>query len=164
MTDRSPEALRSWAQGRLDAAPLYGLLGIALDDVDRGRVAASLLVRAEHCNIDGVVHGGLYTLLADTALGIAARTMHAPDAALKTLELATSFLDGVRKGERLVVCASVVRATGRLVWCEAVMAATGTDGPEREVARARSLNYVVPATGAPTTPPAGAPTTPPAAR
>jgi len=58
----------------LTATPLYVKTGIELERAEPGLVALSLAPGPGHTNVQGLVHGGLLALLADTAMGLAVRT------------------------------------------------------------------------------------------
>lgn len=58
----------------LAATPLYVETGIGLVRAEPGLVALSFTPGAAHTNVQGLVHGGLLALLADTAMGLAVRT------------------------------------------------------------------------------------------
>lgn len=134
------EALRR----RVASTPLYRELGIALTELDAGRAAAVMVVGPHHCNVDGAVHGGLYGLLADTAMGCAARTGQAPGSQNKTLELGVDFFAGAGVGDCLRAEAVALRRAGRFTWAEATISADVEGGQARTIGRARSLNYEVP--------------------
>lgn len=129
-----PDDLRA----RIAATRLYQDLGIGLERVAPGDVVAVMTADERHCNIDGVVQGGMYGLLADTAMGCAVRTLQATESQNKTLSLAVDFLDGAVAGELLRAAAMVVHHVGRLAWAEADLVAG-----DRLIGRARSLNYEV---------------------
>jgi acyl-coenzyme A thioesterase 13 len=122
---------------RMGRTPIYELLGIGLAAAGDGAVTLVMDCDDRHSNLDGVVHGGLLALLADTAMGFAVRTQ--VDAAWpnKTLSLSVDYVQGARHGERLTVAAEVDHATRRFRWARAELTAGG-----RVAARARSLNLV----------------------
>jgi uncharacterized protein (TIGR00369 family) len=136
----TPEEVRR----RFAGTPLYPLLGIALVEIEPDRVVAAMTAAAVHCNIDGVVHGGLYGLLADTAMGCAARTGQSAGSRNKTLEMSVDFFAGAAAGDRLRVEGVVTARAGRFAWAEATVTAAPGDEPPRPIGRARSLNYEVP--------------------
>lgn len=126
----------------VESSPLYRLLGIELARVEPGIVEATLVADERHVNVDGVVQGGIYGLLADTAMGFAARTMRDAADLNKTLGMSVDFLDGAATGERMVADARCVHASGRFAWTEASILAVG-EGGTRTIGRARSLNLAV---------------------
>ena len=64
------------------------------------------LVEPRHLNINGVVHGGVYATILDTAMGGAVVTMLDEDETTATTSLYVEFLRPAREGQTL-------RARGR---------------------------------------------------
>jgi uncharacterized protein (TIGR00369 family) len=57
----------------------YHYLGLAITGGGAGRVEVTLTVREELLNADGVLHGGMWAVVADSAMGGALRTMLDPE-------------------------------------------------------------------------------------
>lgn len=76
----------------LAATPLYAETGIQLERAEPGLVALSLTPGAAHTNVQGLVHGGLLALLADTAMGLAVRTELPPGRPHVTVQLGIRYL------------------------------------------------------------------------
>ena len=131
----TPDELRA----RVEATELYRVLGVTLDDLGAQRARASVEVAERHCNLDGVLQGGVSALVADLALGCAARTGQRAGSENKTLELEVDFHAPVHRGECLIADAIVVAQTGRLTWVEAELQRE-FQGEITVVGRARSLN------------------------
>ncbi len=126
---------------RFAATPLYGLVGMTLGAAAGGRARLEIVAGAQHCNLDGVVHGGVYSLLLDTALGFAARTVQPPDTANATLDLSVSFVAPGAVGDRLVAHGAVADSSGRFFWAEGEVVTLDATGAGRTLARGRSLSY-----------------------
>jgi uncharacterized protein (TIGR00369 family) len=124
---------------RMARAPIYITLGVEIEKVADGAVTLAVDCDDRHCNVDGVVHGGLLAFLADTAMGLAVRTQVDASWPNKTLSLSVDFVSGARRGDRLTVTAEVEQATRRFRWATAELTAGG-----RVAARARSLNLTEP--------------------
>ncbi len=137
-----PEPRLAGIRDRLRRTPLYGELGLDLVELGEGAATVALRVEGRHCNLDGALHGGLYALAADTAMGCAARTLQAEHSANKTLEIAVSFYEGAVPGDRVVARARVTRRSGRLTWAEAAVVVEAGEG-QRPIGSARTLNYEV---------------------
>jgi len=86
-------------------APFYGLLGIELVSIAPGQAVFEMQARPEHTNSIGLVQGGLVSSLADTAMGIAVRSMGANAA---TIDISIGFTAPARIGDML-------RAEGKVV-------------------------------------------------
>jgi uncharacterized protein (TIGR00369 family) len=124
---------------RMARAPVYDLLGVEIDSAGDGMVTLAVDCADRHCNVDGVVHGGLLAFFADTAMGLAVRTQIDATWPNKTLSLNVDLVQGAKVGERLVVVAGIEQATRRFRWATAELTAG-----DRIAARARSLNLVEP--------------------
>ncbi len=81
--------------------PYAELVGFALQMGRRGSGAcvATLDVRPELLNPNGVVHGGALFSMADTAMGAALHTTLAPGEYCATVEIKIHFLQPVTKGK-----------------------------------------------------------------
>jgi 1,4-dihydroxy-2-naphthoyl-CoA hydrolase len=86
----------------LPVAPLNELLGMTLDHVDAERVVVSLPVRPELHQPFGIVHGGVYCAMVETAVSYGA-TVAAGGGMVVGVSNHTDFLratrDGVLRGE-----------------------------------------------------------------
>jgi acyl-coenzyme A thioesterase 13 len=78
------------------------------DGTSEGVCVVGGRVEARHLNINGVVHGGVYATILDTAMGGAVVTTLATTEVTATTSLYVEFLRPAREGQ-------VLRATGRVV-------------------------------------------------
>ncbi len=86
----------------------------------------SLATRPHHLNPVGIVHGGMIGVLADTATGLAYRTVLEPGTTHVTSHLSVTFLAPGRI-ERLTARGRVLKAGRRFSYAEAeVLDETGT--------------------------------------
>lgn len=97
----------------LNPEPHHGfrdLLGYRLVDWQDALAVVELTLTAAHSNRSGLVHGGVYMALLDTACGYAGCYCPVPGHVRRcvTLSLNTNFLGQVRLGE-------TIRATGQVV-------------------------------------------------
>ena len=112
------------------AVPVNRLLGLQLEHIEGGLVEASLPLRPEFTQEQGVVHGGLLALLADTAAVYLTLPHLAPGERMASIEFKVNFLapawsDGnvplraiarpLKAGRRVVVCESSVYQGDRQV-------------------------------------------------
>jgi uncharacterized protein (TIGR00369 family) len=101
-------------------------LGLRLDRVAEGRVDISLELEPRHLNLVGTLHGGMIATLADTATGLAYRTVLEPGTTHVTSSLSVVFLAAARAGT-ITASGRVVRRGARFGYAEAdVMDAEGT--------------------------------------
>ena len=87
----------------------------------------------------GTVHGGVLATLADSATGLAYRTVLEPGMTFTTIQLSLTYLTAGRAG-RLVARGRVVKRGRRTGYAEADV----VDGEDRLLARATALLAVMP--------------------
>ena len=103
-----------------------GLLRLRLDRVAEGQADVSLDLEPRHLNLVGTLHGGMIATLADTAAGLAYRTVLRPGTSHVTSSLSLAFLTAGRAGT-VTAKGRVVKAGTRLGYAEAdVVDAEGT--------------------------------------
>src|SRR5438067_2180809 len=98
------------ARTLLEAPPAGWMetLGARITEAEPGRVVLELIAGPEHRHGGGVVHGGMISALADSAMGRSLRTLVPGVARAMSFDLKLSFISPARVGETL-------RATGRVV-------------------------------------------------
>jgi len=97
------ERLLAIQRGELAPPPAAVLLGMEIEEVQRGRTVFSLTAHELHENPMGTMHGGVIAALVDTAMGCAVATNLPPDRGFTTLELKTNYLR------------PITQATGRII-------------------------------------------------
>jgi len=126
---------------RLRQSPFYGWSGIELVDATPGAAEVAFEAGAHHVNLQGLVHGGLLATLADTAMGLAVRTVLEPGRRHVTVQLGVEFLSPGRPG-RIVARGRAVKVGRQLGFAEADV----VDARGRLLARARATLSVTTAT------------------
>lgn len=95
-------------QGRqeitIESIPYLDDVGVEIEHWSPGNAVVGLEIKPRHLNRSGVVHGGLYSVLADAAGGLAGCYSEAAPVRAYTVTLTTSFLDRA--------CAGRLRAEG----------------------------------------------------
>jgi uncharacterized protein (TIGR00369 family) len=86
------EYLRAMQSGKLPAAPIMGLVGMWIAEVDEGRVVFAGEPAEYHYNPMGTVHGGIVALLLDSAMGSSVQSMLPTRTSYTTLELKVNYL------------------------------------------------------------------------
>jgi uncharacterized protein (TIGR00369 family) len=86
-------------QDAIDGQPLARLLGIEVMERRADRVLARLTVREEICTSGGILHGGAFMALADTAGAIGASLNLPAGAGTTTIESKTNFLGSAAVGQ-----------------------------------------------------------------
>jgi uncharacterized protein (TIGR00369 family) len=72
--------------------------GIQVVDARSGSVTVSMTVTEQHVNLQGLVHGGMLAVLADTACGLSIRSAIEPGRLHITSDLDIHFLAPARPG------------------------------------------------------------------
>ena len=83
----------------VEAAPIYQLLQISLEEIDAGFARFRMPFRKELTQAYAVVHGGAIAHLADTAVAFACMTLISPGQKVTTAEFKINFFSAVRNGE-----------------------------------------------------------------
>jgi uncharacterized protein (TIGR00369 family) len=133
--DRAAEVRERFERSEFHTA----FLGLRLDRVAAGEVEVSLDVEPRHLNLVGTLHGGMIATLADTATGLAYRTVLDPETTHVTSSLAVVFLAPGRAGT-VTARGTVVRRGARFGYAEADV----TDAEGTLLARATATFTVLP--------------------
>jgi uncharacterized protein (TIGR00369 family) len=127
------EALITNLRDRLQDSEFYRWAGVEVIDASPGVVQIAFEANPQHLNLQGLVHGGILATLADTAMGLAVRTVLEPGRRHVTVQLGIEFLSPGRPG-RITARGRSVKIGTQLGFAEAdVMNADG-----RLLARAHS--------------------------
>ena len=97
-----------------DDSPFLRFVGIEYVQSAGGVGSVSLSVQAHHLQAAGQVHGGLISVLADTACFRAVRSLLSPGQRTTTVELKVNFLESANSG-RLTAVATIVSNKDRLM-------------------------------------------------
>jgi uncharacterized protein (TIGR00369 family) len=83
---------------RLAASPFHTRAGMEVVEASPGEVTVAMVVEDRHVNLQGVVHGGMLAILADTACGLSIRSAMEPGRLHVTADLDIHFLAPARPG------------------------------------------------------------------
>ncbi|MCB9482860.1 MAG: PaaI family thioesterase [Dehalococcoidia bacterium] len=100
-----PRALKS---------PIYDYVGFDIVDGGEGWAEVELRIDDVLLNADGVLHGGVWTLVADTAMGAAARTLIEPHERVITTQMDFRWMRPI--SGRTLRCVGRVMRRGRTGW------------------------------------------------
>jgi uncharacterized protein (TIGR00369 family) len=103
-----------------------------------GFVTVTGKVEERHLNINGVVHGGVYATILDTAMGAAVVSMLSESETTATTSLYVEFLRAAREGETLTARGDVLRRGRHIAFAEGNL--FGSDG--RRFSQARGTWYI----------------------
>jgi acyl-CoA thioesterase len=123
-----------------DTSPAARLFGIRMLEVEPGSTLVEMSCREDFINYGGVVHGGVITALADSAMGSSLATLTPDGTRQVSFDLKLSIISAAHAGETLRARGRVIHAGRRTGVCEATV--TGPDG--RLVAKATGSFAVYP--------------------
>ncbi|MFH2008104.1 MAG: PaaI family thioesterase [bacterium] len=115
-----------------------GRLGMTIEAMTPGHAEAVLEIGAEHCNPNGVCHGGAIFTLADDSMGGAIHPLCPPDHVPAATQVNVHYARSVRAGDTIRVSTDVL-SQGRRT---AVVESRVTDGSGRLVALL-SASYLI---------------------
>lgn len=109
-------------QSNFAAVPFNQLLDIRLEHADRESARVTAQARPEFKQEQGVIHGGLLTILADNAAVYLTLPHLAEEERMTSVEFKINFLEAGRVGGGPVIAtARIIRAGKRIVVCEATV-------------------------------------------
>jgi uncharacterized protein (TIGR00369 family) len=123
---------------RLAASPFHASLGLEVDEAQPGEVRLVFSAKAEHRNLQGLVHGGVLATLADVAMGLAVRTAIPAGRRHVTIEMTVHFLRPATPGA-IVATGTTVGVGSQIAFAEASL----TDGNGTLLARSSGTYSVV---------------------
>jgi uncharacterized protein (TIGR00369 family) len=110
-------------------------VGFSVDEKRSGRGFATVTgkVVRPHLNFNGIVHGGVYATILDTAMGAAVVSLLTETETTATTSLYIEFLRAARAGETLTARGEVLRRGRHIAFAEGNL--TGADGTRFSQAR-----------------------------
>lgn len=140
LDERYLEQLRK----RVKDSPFHQWSGMELTSVGRGEAEVAMdLDEGRHFNPQRIVHGGIISAVADTAIGLALRSKLRPGFSHRTAQLNVHFL-AKGEGNRLIGRGRAIHLGRRMGYGEAEV----YDETERLLARASATFIVMEAPGA----------------
>lgn len=128
---------------RVDNSPFHRWSGMHLVEVGSGRSRMEMSLEDHHLNPQGIAHGGIVAAIADTAIGLALRSVLPPGTTHRTVQLNVHFLSK-GEGDRLIASGEAHHQGRRMGYGEAEV----TDEGGLVLARASATFIVLPAPGA----------------
>ena len=105
-------------RARVASSAFHSWMGMELVGAEPGRVEISLEAADHHLNLQGLLHGGVIATLADTATGLAVRTMVPAGRRHVTVQLDVHYLRPGAPG-RVTVVGTTVRVGTSIGYAEA---------------------------------------------
>ena len=93
--------------------PVEKLLGMELRSVEYGRAVVELAPTADHLNGQGILHGGIYATVLDSACAVACYTTVPEGTRIVSTDLSVKFLRSAVPDSGLLECAAEVVNRGR---------------------------------------------------
>lgn len=112
------EDLFQTLRARLAASTFHTWAGMEVVEAAPGEVTVAMRVEDRHVNLQGLVHGGMLAILADTACGLSIRSAMEPGRLHITADLDIHFLAPARPG-RLFGRGKAVKVGRSLAFAEA---------------------------------------------
>ncbi|MCA9832165.1 MAG: PaaI family thioesterase [Dehalococcoidia bacterium] len=131
------------ALAAMQAAPIFDRLGFHFSDADEGWAEISFAAAPVANNLYGIVHGGVWLFLADSAMGGALGTVCDPAERIITTQLDFRWLRGL-SGSQIRARGRVIRR-GRSVSHAAVSL---FDSEGREIGQGSATYVILPPEGA----------------
>jgi uncharacterized protein (TIGR00369 family) len=116
MTVRDPN-FAARVRDSFDRQNAMGFIGAIMTRIEPGHVEIELPYRDELTQQHGFFHGGITTMIADSAAGYAAYSLFPADASVLTVEFKMSLL-APAAGEKLIASARVVKPGRTLTLCD----------------------------------------------
>jgi uncharacterized protein (TIGR00369 family) len=123
---------------RVARSAFHSWIGMELVAASPGRVEVALDAAEHHLNLQGLLHGGIIATLADTATGLAVRSMVPQGRRHVTVQLDVHYLSPGRPG-RVTAVGTTVRVGTSIGYAEADV----TDDRGRLLARAMATVAVM---------------------
>jgi acyl-coenzyme A thioesterase 13 len=98
------------------SSPYLELLGPIFNKKDDEGLVLGLRVEEKHCNARGLVHGGVFSSLADVALGYNAAFQGKDPTPLVTASLSIDYAGSAKMGEWIEVYTDVQRVGKRMAF------------------------------------------------
>jgi uncharacterized protein (TIGR00369 family) len=127
------EGLLETLRTRLAASSFHTWAGMEVTEARAGEVTVAMDVLDRHVNLQGLVHGGMLAILADTACGLSIRSAMEPGRLHVTTDLDIHYLAPAEPG-RLFGRGKAIKVGRTLAFAEASV----EDGEGRLLARAQS--------------------------
>jgi uncharacterized protein (TIGR00369 family) len=113
-----PASLLDALRERLRGSRFHTWAGMEVVDATPGEVTVAMVVHEGHVNLQGLVHGGMLAILADTACGLSIRSAMEPGRLHVTTDLDIHFLAPATIG-RLVGRGRALKVGRSLAFAEA---------------------------------------------
>ena len=101
------------------SSPATRLLGIKMLEADEGTTLVEMACRDDFINFGGIVHGGVITALADSAMGSSLATVMPDNTRQVSFDLKLTLISAAQAGEVLRARGRVLHAGRRTAVCEA---------------------------------------------
>ncbi|MUG45757.1 PaaI family thioesterase [Paenibacillus woosongensis] len=95
----------------------WDYLGCEIAEIQEGKVIVTLDIQPHHLNLIGIVHGGVYATLVDSAMGLTAMLARPHDSVVTT-NLSMNYVAKAEQG-RISVTAEIVHSSRKSISTQA---------------------------------------------
>jgi len=134
-TRPSPDLFRAARRGGFHQEVGFRVLA---EKSGRGYCTVSGHVEQRHLNINGIVHGGVYATILDTAMGGSVVSLLTEDETTATTSLYVEFLRAARQGDVLTAVGRVLRRGRHIAFAEGNLVGAGGE----RLSQARGTWYI----------------------
>lgn len=115
---------------------ILDFLGVEIVPTDDGCARLELEVKPHHSNPYGILHGGVLTTMADTAMGAACLMLNKK---VVTVSITLEFLHPVPMDSRIITDAKILNEGRHIITCECSM----IDADKKIYAKAHAIFYAI---------------------
>lgn len=106
----------------------HELVGPLYETMRGERTVVGMRVTGKHLNAGGIIHGGMYLTLLDTAMTRACIRLRRPDVFPATTSMSSELLTSARLGDWIEAEVEVLRAGKRMVFLNCIVRRGNSDG------------------------------------
>ncbi|MCM3745799.1 PaaI family thioesterase [Paenibacillus pasadenensis] len=114
-SDKAKKLIAKWAAAAEQS--FWGYIGGEVQTLGDGHTEVFLDIKPHHMNLIGILHGGVYATLIDSAMGLVAMAAR-PDNAVVTTNLNLNYVSPIKEG-RLIVTADIVHESRNMISTQA---------------------------------------------
>ncbi|WP_245850713.1 PaaI family thioesterase [Paenibacillus herberti] len=114
-SEQAKEMIEKWAAAADQS--FWGFLGAEIKTLRDGYTEVYLDIKPHHMNLIGILHGGVYATLIDSAMGMVAMAAR-PENAAVTTNLNLNYVSPIKEG-RLIVSAEIVHQSRKMISTQA---------------------------------------------
>lgn len=103
--------------GKIAESTFWGFVGCEIEELSESKVIISIEIKPHHLNLLGILHGGVYATLIDSAMGLIAMIAR-PHDNIVTSNLTMNYVAPIEKG-RVIVTAELIHGSRKMMTAQA---------------------------------------------